>query len=604
MATDTTAVPLGEGFEPHVRDWETAAAAVLRKARKLDAEAPDSQVWDALASTSLDGITISALGTPHETADLPEPGMPGQAPFTRGRTAGPAVWDIRARFADPDPARTREHIAGDLAGGVNSLWLTLGPGAIEQGDVPALLEPVYLDLAPVILDAPHDPVLAANTFVQVLRDRGITPASGTNLGADPLGARVREYGTDDMTVGTDVAKLASDIGVRAIVVDGTAVHDAGASDVQELAYTMAAGVTYMRMLNAAGYDVNTAAALLEFRYAVTNEQFTTIAKLRAARRLWHRVCELSGVRENARGQVQHAVTSRPMMTRYDPTVNMLRTTVAALSAGVGGASSITVFPFDDALGLPEPFSRRIARNTGALLMAESHIAAVTDPAGGSHTTEKLTDDLARAAWTEFGQIEEAGGIEAVIADGTLADRIGDVAQKRDEQIATRTRPLTGVSEYPNSSEGSTQRRPAAGAPVRRYAEPFEELRDTPASRPVFLATMGSLADYTARVGYALNVFTAGGVTTREAGPTDSVEDVVTQWNKQRNESGTTVACLCGPDDAYRQWGAQLIEALREAGATRVLIAGRTQLDADDAVYMGADVLAFLHRTRHELETHA
>lgn len=603
MATDTTAVPLGEGFEPDVRDWEAAAAAVLRKARKLDADAPDSQVWDALASTTLDGITVSALGTP--TAGLPEAGMPGQAPFTRGRTAGPATWDIRARFADPDPARTREHIAADLDGGVNSLWLTLGIGAIDHSDLPALLEPVYLDLAPVILEAPHDPVSAADTFAQLLSDRDVTPASGTNLGVDPLGARAREYGNADTAVVSEVAKLATHIGVRAVVVDGTAVHDAGASDVQELAYTMAAGVTYMRMLVDAGYDVNAAADLLEFRYAVTNEQFTTIAKLRAARRLWHRVCELSGVREDARGQVQHAVTSRPMMTRYDPTVNMLRTTVAALSAGVGGASSLTVLPFDDALGLPEPFSRRIARNIGALLMAESHIAAVTDPAGGSHTTEKLTDDVARAAWSEFGRIEEAGGIQAVLADGTLADQIADVAQKRDEQIATRARPLTGVSEYPNGNEESTQRRPAAGPPVRRYAEPFEQLRDAPASRPVFLATMGSLADYTARNGYAANVFAAGGVSTLEAGPTESVEDVVAQWNEQRQQSGTTVACLCGPDEAYRQWGAQLIAALREAGATRILIAGRTEeLDVDDAVHMGADVLAFLHRTRHELETQA
>src|SRR5690625_1325149 len=140
MATDTTAVPLGEGFEPDVRDWEAAAAAVLRKARTLDADAPDSQVWNALASTTLDGIAVSALGTPRETTDLPEAGMPGQAPFTRGRTAGPATWDIRARFADPDPARTREHIGADLDGGVNSLWLTLEPGAIDHSDLPALLE--------------------------------------------------------------------------------------------------------------------------------------------------------------------------------------------------------------------------------------------------------------------------------------------------------------------------------------------------------------------------------------------------------------------------------------------------------------------------------
>src|SRR5699024_11372708 len=175
-----------------------------------------------------DGITVSALGTPRETTELPEAGMPGQAPFTRGRTAGPATWDIRARFADPDPARTREHISADLDGGVNSLWLTLEPGAIELADVPALLEPVYLDLAPVILDAPHDPVSAAAAFAQLLSDRDVTPASGTNLGADPLGARAREYGHVDTAVVSEGAQLATHIGVRATVGDGTAVRYAGA----------------------------------------------------------------------------------------------------------------------------------------------------------------------------------------------------------------------------------------------------------------------------------------------------------------------------------------------------------------------------------------
>src|SRR5699024_12786061 len=143
----------------------------------------------------------------------------------------------------------------------------------------------------------------------------------------------------------------------------------------------------------------------------------------------------------------------------------------------GWSSTRPYLTSEQALDCHNPFTRRIARNIGALLMAESHIAAVTDPAGGSHTTEKMTDDFARAAWTEFGRIEEAGGIQAVLADGTLADQIADVAQKRDEQIATRARPLTGVSEYPNGNEDPTPRRPAAGPPIRRYAEPFEQLRD-------------------------------------------------------------------------------------------------------------------------------
>ena len=186
------------------------------------------------------------------------------------------------------------------------------------------------------------------------------------------------------------------------------MHDAGASDVQELAYSLAAGAAYLRLLVDAGLTVDEAAGQIDFRYAATDEQFITIAKLRAARRLWNRVAELSGVTTDARGQRQHAVTSRPMMSAYDPYVNMIRTTIAAFAAGVGGAEAVTVLPFDEPLGLPEAFSRRIARNTSSLLISESHVAIVTDPAGGSHSVEKLTDDLARSAWAMFGELDATG----------------------------------------------------------------------------------------------------------------------------------------------------------------------------------------------------
>ena len=151
-----------------------------------------------------------------------------------------------------------------------------------------------------------------------------------------------------------------------------------------------------------------AAGLVEFRYAVTDEQFAPIAKLRAARRLWARVLELSGAAAAAAPQRQHAVTSRPMMSRYDPYVNLLRTTVAAFAAGVGGADAVTVLPFDSPLGRPETLGRRIARNTSALLISESHLARVADPAGGSFAVERLTDDLAHAGWAELGRLERRG----------------------------------------------------------------------------------------------------------------------------------------------------------------------------------------------------
>ncbi len=163
---------------------------------------------------------------------------------------------------------------------------------------------------------------------------------------------------------------------------------------------MALAAAYLRTLTDAGCSVEDAASLVEFRYAVTDEQFPSIAKLRAARRLWARVQELCDAEPVA--QRQHAVTSRPMMSSYDPWVNMLRTTVAAFAGGVGGADAVTVLPFDSPLGRPDTLGRRVARNTSHLLIDESHVAKVADPAGGSYAVEKLTDDLAVAAWDVLG----------------------------------------------------------------------------------------------------------------------------------------------------------------------------------------------------------
>ncbi len=179
-----------------------------------------------------------------------------------------------------------------------------------------------------------------------------------------------------------------------MVVDATAVHDLGSSEWLELGYSLAVGSAYLRILTEAGFGIDEALGLIEFRYAATDDQFVTIAKLRAARRLWDRVGEICEASPECRGQRQHAVTSRPMMAKYDPWVNMLRTTVAAFAAGVGGADAVSVLPFDTALGLPDAFSRRIARNTSSLLISESHVAKVVDPAGGSYAVEKMTDDLA------------------------------------------------------------------------------------------------------------------------------------------------------------------------------------------------------------------
>lgn len=554
--------------------WEAATAAVLRKARRLGEDAPDSDVWSALTRTTLDGIGVAPIG---QQADL-------DGLTTSGRPQRAGAWDVRASLVGDDARAVNEAALVDLDNGATSLHLDLEPGT----DLAVALDGVLLDLAPVTLERPG--AEQSEALARLLEDTPNDPHPASNLSADPAG--------DDTEAVVATVRRAQALGVLGAVVDGSALHDRGASDAQELGWTMAVGVHYLRLLAEAGLSVDEAAALLEFRYAATDEQFPTIAKLRAARRLWARVLEASGAEDVP--QRQHVVTSRAMMSRHDPWVNMLRGTVAAFAAGVGGADAITVVPFDERLGVPDALGRRIARNTSSLLIEESHVAAVTDPAGGSYAVEKLTDDLAVAAWAELGRIESDGGLGEQSVAG-VEERVAAVRAARDAGIADRSRPLTGISEFPNLDEVLPERAPWSRGGVR-YAAPYEDLRAEPAERPVFLATMGPVAAHTARATFATNLFAAGGVAVEAAGATDSVEAVTSAYRSERG--GQPVVCLAGTDAAYSEWGADLVAALRAAGATYVVLAGkpgeRTVTDVDDSCAMGVDALGFLGRIREEL----
>lgn len=542
----------------HTREeWEAATAAVLRKARRLGDDDPDSAVWERLTRRTLDDLAVTPLGTPDLLDGL----------VTGGRPTRVGAWDVRAHHGAGDPAAVHEAALADLDGGVASLWLET-----DGADLATVLDGVLLDLAPVVLDAPSDPLGAARAFLEYAGEREL--AAGTSLGVDATAA-------DEVLV--EAARLALDRGTLALVVDGTAVHDRGASDVQELAHTLLVAVRALRVLEGAGIPVSETAGLVEFRYAATDEQFPTIAKLRAARRLWARVLELSGA-EGA--QRQHAVTSRPMMTRYDPYVNMLRTTVAAFAAGVGGADAVTVLPFDSPLGRPDAFGRRIARNTSHLLVDESHVAKVADPAGGSYAVERLTDDLAVASWALFGRLEDGLDLDAEIAA---------TVERRERDVATRRRPITGLSEFPHLTETLPEREDdGAWAGVRSYGASFEAMRDTPPQARVLLATLGPIAQHTARATFATNLLAAGGVAVDVAGPTTGPDDLVAAYAGQR------VVCLAGADAAYAEWGGAAAEALRAAGASYVVIAGKPTDFSDDSCAMGVDALAFLTRVREQL----
>jgi methylmalonyl-CoA mutase len=280
-----------------------------------------------------------------------------------------------------------------------------------------------------------------------------------------------------------------------------------------------------------------------------------------------------------------------MMSAYDPWNNMLRTTVAAFAAGVGGADSVTVLPFDAPLGRPEAFGRRIARNTHHLLIDESHVAHVADPAGGAYAVEQLTDRLAAAAWDLLGRLDTPDGPDAAVLDELVAATV----EQRDREVATRRRPITGLTEFPNLAEELPTREPYDGwEGVRAYGAAFEAMRAEPPAGSVFLATLGPVAQHTARATFASNLLAAGGIAVDVAGPTTGTDDLVAAY------AGQPVVCLAGSDPTYSEWGEAAAAALREAGATRVVIAGKPTDYSDDSCAMGVDALAFLTRTREAL----
>ncbi len=541
-------------------DWEKAAAGVLRKSGRLSDDDPDDAVWAALTRTTYDGVAIPPLGTP------------GPHGLVRPERTSP--WDVRtSNHGDNAAARH------DLENGATSLWLTIG---VDE-DLAAALEGVRLDVAPVVLTAPGHQLGAARSLADLLAAHDVTPHAATNLGGDPLA----EDGADALAV----AGLARELGVLGVVVDATAVHEQGASDMQEVGYSLAVGAHALRLLTEHGFEVDEAARLIEFRYAATDEQLPTIAKLRAARRCWARVISLS--EGGATTQRQHVVTSRTMLSAYDPWVNMLRGTVAAFAAGVGGADAVTVVPFDSPLGEPDAFGRRIARNVSSLLISESHVAAVTDPAGGSYAVERLTDDLAAAAWAELHRIEESGGVLAVLEDGSFRARVDEVSARREHDVATRARPITGLSEFPDLGESALDR---SGEPdgVRRFGAAFEAFRADPPSAHLFLATLGPVAQHTARAQFATNLLAAGGIAVDVAGPTDGLDDLVAAYD------GQAVVCLAGTHAAYADWGSEAASALREAGASRLIVTGPAQPWADDSFHEGENAIEFLTRTREAL----
>jgi methylmalonyl-CoA mutase len=389
--------------------------------------------FEGLRSTSPGGMPIEPLYTAEDVEDLSAPGAPGIYPYLRG--ASPlGGWLIRQEYDDPRPGVCKEMIRQDLERGVEALWLRLGPRngcrVLTIDELDDLLGGIDLGTTSLWVDGGSDALAVASGLLALAQRRGVphTALSG-GLGFDPVGLLAGEGAIQGglrarMAQLRDLGSWCSSNapGLRAANVSSEPYDGGGASTVQELAYTIATGLEYLRQFTQGGLSVDAAARQIGFSYAVSGDFFTQVAKLRAARWLWAKVVVTAGGEPSAAAMQIHCRTSSFTKAERDPWVNMLRVTAECTAAVFGGAQSVATTPFDSAIGPVDALAQRVARNTQVVLREESHLGEVADPAGGSWFVERLTDDLARAAWDELRSVEAFARLQTRGRSGSLDAR--------------------------------------------------------------------------------------------------------------------------------------------------------------------------------------
>jgi methylmalonyl-CoA mutase len=555
-----------------------------------------------------------------------------------------APWQIMQRIDHPDAAQANAQALSDLENGATGLEIEFAGGSGARGfgltdatdkTLARLFEGVFFDAGIAIA---LNPVLGRGNAGEALAD--LIESSGVDPSKVNLRFNYQALSTMAVRGATAAAwpefekpfaKVIGGLIGRGFkgpfaLADARPVHDAGGSEAQELAFALALGVAYLRALEAGGIELDVARTALSFRLSADADQFLTMAKFRALRLLWARIEQACGLAPKP--AFVAAETAWRMLTQRDPYVNMLRATMATFSAGLGGADAVTVLPHTLALGLPNPFARRVARNTQLVLLEESNLAKVSDPAAGSGGIETLTQALCEAAWALFQEIEKTGGVFAALEQGFIQRKIAATRTVREQNIARRKEVLTGATEFPNLHEAHIavlNVKPIAAAPYgeakikfdalppMRLAAPFEALRDRSdqilkdrGARPkMFLANLGTPADFTARATFAKSFFETGGI---EAIDTEGFNDPAALAAAFK-ASGAALACLCSSDKVYAAQAATAAKALQAAGARHIYLAGRAgeqeaalrAAGVNEFVFAGGDALTVLQQAYRLME---
>lgn len=463
---------------PSFEDWKNQVIKDL-----------NSDPFEKLITKTYEGIPLQPIYTSNDLKNLKQiNNLPGFESFLRGNSASGfngKEWEIAQEYNQALPEELNEALRYDLQRGLNSINIMLDnptmlgldadqskPGEVGKDGLSisgvrkmqVLFKDIDLAEQPVNVNCGFSALPFSLLFTAYANEvrKSLMNIKGS-ITSDPYDYLLSKGELpislnqifDEMKLSTELM-IKSNSALKTIGVSGLTFNNSGASAVQELAFTLATATEYLNEMIQRGLDVDDVAKKIRFTFGVASFYFMEIAKLRAARMLWSKILEAFGVEEQNRKMFIHCKTTEFNQTYFDPYVNMLRTTTEAFSAIVGGADSIHTNPFDESFNPSDNFSRRIARNTQIVLKEESHLDQVIDPAGGSYFVEKLTDDIANAAWKLFQQIDEKGGMLKAIQSGFVHEEISKVADAKKKDFAKRKSILVGTNMYANPKEEMTQ----------------------------------------------------------------------------------------------------------------------------------------------------
>ena len=566
--------------------------------RRLVERALGGKPFESLISMTFEGLSLAPL---YER-------VMGEGPRPLRQKPGP--WKIAQRMDHPEIETANAMARADLMGGADALTLTISHSFAARGfglqieserDLDAAFAGIDLDRITLRIDSDARALDLVALFVSIAKSRRLTSAElDVDFGHDPIGhfARSGRLRAGALQGSREMLTLLRSNGFTGhlFLADGRPYHEAGAGEAQELACVLATGIEYVRQLEAEGLLLEAARRDIAFLLAADADEYLSLAKFRAMRLLWARAEDACGL--TPKPIRLHAETAFRMMTRYDPWVNILRATMGVFASGVGGADAVTVLPFTLALGLPDGVARRIARNTQSILIEESHLAKVADPAAGAGSFEALTSALCNRAWTLLQDIEAQGGMIKSLQTGMPQREIGVTAAARRYAIAHRTMAITGTSTFPLLMEAPVHvLAPAPAQDVERFviddsihllsqrdSEPFENLRAASdkyfqeiGSRPkIFLTHLGEPQGAAAASAFATHFFAVAGL---EVFSQEGCEAAL-----HFRASGCKIACICA---AATVSAADLIETaarLSDAGAARVYLAGPVPETVEKALH--------------------